>query len=52
VRAVAVIVERVVVLVDEVPAAPVVDVAVAVVVDAVRPAARAVLALVDPRRAR
>ncbi len=35
-------------MVDEVPAAPVVDIAVAVVVDAVRAAARAVLALVDP----
>ena len=35
VRAVAVVVDRVVVVVDEVPAAEVVDVAVAVVVDAV-----------------
>ena len=48
VRSVAVVVRRVVVVVHEVPAAPVVDVAVAVVVEAVRPAARAVLALVDP----
>ena len=44
----AVVVGRVVVVVHEVPAAPVVDVAVAVVVDPVRPAARAVLTLVDP----
>ena len=43
-----VVVGRIVVAVHEVPAAPVVDVAVAVVVDPVRPAAGAVLALVDP----
>src|SRR4029450_14083922 len=39
---------RVVVVLYEVPAAPVVDVAVAVFVDSVRPAAGAILALVDP----
>ena len=48
VRPVAVVVHRVVVIVHEVPAAPVVDVAVVVVVDPVRPAAAAVLARVDP----
>ena len=48
VRAVAVVVHRVVVAVHEVPAAPVVDVAVVVVVDAVAAAAAAVLARVDP----
>ena len=48
VRAVAVVVERVVVVVHEVPAVDVVDVAVAVVVDAVARTARARLARVRP----
>ena len=48
VRAVAVVVGRIVVAVHEVPPAPVVDVAVAVIVEAVRPAAGAVLARIDP----
>src|SRR5207248_2949489 len=48
VRPVSVVVHRVVVVVREVPAAPVVDVAVVVVVDAVGAATAAVLARVDP----
>ena len=48
-RPVPLVVCRVVVAVDEVPAAPVVDVAVSVVVDAVRATTRAVLSGVDPR---
>jgi hypothetical protein len=43
-----VVVRRVVVAVRKVPSTPVVDVAVAVVVDAVRPAPCAILAVVDP----
>ena len=49
VRPVPLVVCRVVVAVDEVPAAPVVDVAVAVVVDVIRATAAAVLSGVDPR---
>ena len=49
VRPVPLVVCRVVVAVDEVPAAPVVDVAVSVVVDVIRAAAVAVLSGVDPR---
>jgi hypothetical protein len=51
VRAVAVVVGGIVVVVYEIPAAPVVHVAVAVVVDAVRAAVVAVLSRIDPARA-